>query len=79
MNAEEVAPRAETKISFDEIYKSPDLETRKTKIICTIGEASTDPSILVKLIDGGMDIARLDLSTRSYDLHETTLANLVKA
>ena len=37
MNAEEVAPRAETKISFDKIFNIPDLENRKTKIVCTIG------------------------------------------
>jgi pyruvate kinase len=79
MNAEEVAPRAETKISYDEIFRNPDLEKRRTKIICTIGKASTDPSILVKLIDGGMDIARLDMDTLNYDLHEASMANLAKA
>jgi pyruvate kinase len=79
MNDEEVAPRAETKISYDEIFKSADLENRKTKIICTIGKASSDPSILVKLIDGGMNLARFDMSTLNYELHETAMANLVKA
>ena len=79
MNADEGAPRAETKIAYDEIFRTPDLENRKTKIICTIGQASTDPSIMVKLIDGGMDILRMDLATGDYEVHEATLANLTKA
>jgi hypothetical protein len=41
MNAEE-APRAATKISFDEIFKTIELDCRKSKIICTIGQASQD-------------------------------------
>ncbi len=42
---------------------------RKTKIVCTLGP-STDDSVLVKaLIEGGMDVARLNFSHGSYDEH----------
>jgi pyruvate kinase len=34
---------------------------------------------MTKLIDGGMDIMRLDLSTGDHEFHEACLSNLVKA
>ena len=34
---------------------------------------------MTKLIDGGMDIMRLDLSTGDHETHEACLSNLVKA
>ena len=79
MNADEEAPRAETRISYDEIFRVAELDNRKTKIICSIGPASSDPTLITKLIDGGMDIARFDLDTANYETHEASLANLAKA
>ena len=79
MNAEEGAPRAQTRISYDEIFKIANLEERKTKIICTVGSASSDPSIMTKLIDGGMDIMRLDMFTGDHETHEACLSNMAKA
>src|ERR1700742_1580845 len=35
---------------------------RRTKIVATIGPASRDPEGLVRLIEAGMDVARLDFS-----------------
>ncbi|WP_132015472.1 pyruvate kinase [Hydrogenispora ethanolica] len=42
---------------------------KKTKIICTLGPASTNPVVLEKLIKAGMNIARLNFSHGSYDEH----------
>lgn len=41
----------------------------KTKIICTIGPASQDKSILLELVNKGLDIARLNLSHGTIEDH----------
>lgn len=43
---------------------------RKTKIVCTIGPASESEDILTKLIENGMDVARLNFSHGNYDEHK---------
>jgi pyruvate kinase len=42
---------------------------RKVKIVCTIGPASDSPQVLDRLIESGMDAARLNFSHGSQDLH----------
>ena len=42
---------------------------RKAKIVCTIGPASDSPVMLDRLIEAGMDAARLNFSHGSYDSH----------
>lgn len=42
---------------------------RKTKIICTLGPAVEDENILRKIIEEGMDVARLNFSHGSHDEH----------
>ena len=48
---------------------------RKVKIVCTIGPASESPEILDRLIEGGMNAARLNFSHGSHESH----ARAVKA
>ncbi len=42
---------------------------RKTKIVCTIGPASSDREMLRNLIRAGMDVARLNFSHGTHDEH----------
>lgn len=42
---------------------------RKTKIICTLGPASSDDSIVRELMQSGMDVARFNFSHSTHDEH----------
>lgn len=35
---------------------------KKTKIICSIGPASTDPQVMSKMVEAGMNVARINMS-----------------
>ncbi|MBN1697672.1 MAG: pyruvate kinase [Spirochaetales bacterium] len=48
----------------------------KIKIICTIGPASSRPEVLEKLIDAGMNVARLNFSHGTYDDHAKVIGHL---
>ncbi len=47
---------------------------RKAKIVCTIGPASAEPSLLERLINSGMDVARLNFSHGTHDSHRVAIA-----
>jgi pyruvate kinase len=46
---------------------------RRAKIVCTLGPATSSPEQVRALVDAGMDVARLNLSHGSHDVHEETL------
>ncbi|WP_017573540.1 pyruvate kinase [Nocardiopsis halotolerans] len=50
--------------------------TRRAKIVATLGPATSSPEILRKLVDAGLDVARLNLSHGTHDDHTANLANL---
>ncbi len=49
---------------------------RKAKIVCTIGPASAEPSILERPIGSGMDVARLNFSHGTHDSHRAAIASI---
>ncbi|MFC4618256.1 pyruvate kinase [Camelliibacillus cellulosilyticus] len=52
---------------------------RKTKIVCTIGPASESVDTLIKLIDAGMNVARLNFSHGDHEEHGRRIANIREA
>ncbi len=52
---------------------------RKTKIVCTLGPASSDAGTIAKLIDAGMDVARLNFSHGSPESHGEVMARVREA
>ena len=49
---------------------------RKTKIICTIGPASSSPETLKQLALAGMDVARLNRSHGTQEEHASIIDSL---
>ena len=51
---------------------------RKTKIVCTIGPASESEETLEKLIEAGMNVARLNFSHGSHEEHAGRIERIKK-
>lgn len=49
---------------------------RRTKIVCTIGPACEDPSILRGMIQAGMDVARINFSHGAHPQHAEWIARI---
>ena len=52
---------------------------RRTKIVATIGPASREPEVLVRLIEAGLDVARLNFSHGTRELHAESIARVREA
>src|ERR671932_1004591 len=50
---------------------------RRTKIVATIGPASRTPEVLARMVEAGLDVARLNFSHGSAEEHAET-ADLVR-
>ncbi|MFL5865429.1 MAG: pyruvate kinase [Solirubrobacteraceae bacterium] len=49
---------------------------RRTKIVATIGPASRDPDTLARMVEAGLDVARLNFSHGDRDLHAENAARV---
>src|SRR5271167_2960170 len=52
------------------------MNSRHSKIVCTIGPATRTPRMIRKLLQAGMDVARLNFSHGSHESHAETIAML---
>lgn len=52
---------------------------RKTKIVCTIGPASESPELLERLIEAGMNVARLNFSHGNHEEHALRIKRIREA
>jgi len=57
----------------------PKAKFRKTRIVCTLGPATSSPEMIVKLIDKGMDVARLNFSHGTRSEHRQTIRTVRSA
>jgi pyruvate kinase len=74
----EPAAKRRPVLSLTARYRAPAV-TRRTKIVATIGPASRDPEVLVRLVEAGMDVARLNFSHGSREEHAETAARIREA
>ncbi len=58
--------------------KQSGLYKRRTKIVCTIGPASESAAVIERLIRSGMNVARLNLSHGTYDVHSGYIRTIRK-
>lgn len=46
---------------------------RRTKIVCTIGPASSTPDVLSRLVEAGLNMARINMSHGSHETHRANI------
>lgn len=68
-----------TRVKFSSIFETIDVTKRRTKIISTLGASCEDVDQIVKMIDAGMNIARLDFSQGDHKSIGVQVANLQTA
>jgi pyruvate kinase len=55
-----------------QVTPQPPIPMRRTKIICTVGPATSAPEKLQSLVKAGMNVARLNFSHGAYEFHAQT-------
>jgi pyruvate kinase len=51
-------------------------DTKRTKIVCTIGPSSSDEGVLRAMIHAGMDVARINFSHGSHETHRANVERI---
>jgi len=55
------------------------IDPGKARIVCTLGPASQDPAILMRMLEAGMDVARLNFSHGTHDDHARLIERVREA
>ncbi|MGD8413157.1 MAG: pyruvate kinase [Candidatus Latescibacterota bacterium] len=53
---------------------TPETNWRRTKIVCTLGPASGTPDVIGRLLDAGMNVARINMSHGDQDHHAAAIS-----
>ncbi|HSJ64770.1 MAG TPA: pyruvate kinase [Gemmatimonadaceae bacterium] len=56
--------------------RTPAARVARTKIVCTLGPASSSPEVLRELVRAGMDVARINFSHGTHAQHVETIARV---
>ena len=75
-NEKEVSHHPELTLTKNDIFEERNTNLRKTKIICTLGPSSRNVEDICKLLDAGMNVARLNFSHGDHKYHRETVQNL---
>ena len=68
-----------TRIKFANIFETVDASKRRTKIVATLGQSCNEVDVIIKLLDSGMNVARLDFAVGDHKSHGIEVANLQAA
>jgi len=66
----------ETRFKFQQIFQVLDPSARKTAVVCTLGPACWSVDMLVKMLDAGMNVARLNFSHGDHKTHGRSIEHL---
>lgn len=69
LNPNKMEKQADSKIRYQQIFETIDVNERKTKIVCTLGPSCWDIENLCKMLDAGMNVARLNFSHGDHKTH----------
>lgn len=67
------------RVKYSNIIEEIDISTRKTKLICSIGPATSTKEKMLELIDAGMQVARFNFSYSDHKTFSEMLENLREA
>lgn len=65
--------RTDDLYNLDKITHESDPSSRRTKIVCTLGPSSWDEEMIQKMLEAGMNVARLNFSHGDHETHGRTV------
>lgn len=59
----------ELSVRKEKIFLKANSQNKKTKIVCTLGPSSNTTEIILRMLDEGMNVARLNFSHGDYEVN----------